>query len=553
MVFYWTHPLDTMITPRLSSSRDFRPGIVPVMLLVLLLLGPTPARAQDGTTSGGLVTLTVDEAVEIARVSNNVIRSLKLDVSNADAQVKEGWAELFPQIALNSSYTRNVRSANPFSGSSAGNLFSSFGFIDWLAFNEDARTDGNDATQPITVGEFFARQQAGLEAAGISVSGSDNPFAVPTQYSNSLSITQKIFDGRAILGAAGASRWLAPFSQKALDRQEQLVIEQVRTVFYGALLAAEQTRVMDLSVQRSRTTLNEVSRQVTEGVAPKFQRLSAEVELANQETQLLQNRSSADAAVDNLKLLLGIPGGQAVKLRGDLSAQRSASTLTVSRDTAIHDALARRPDLEQARIGIELESVQLKVARSEYLPNLDAFLNVGYTGSVPDNRFVTISDPQDPFAYSQRELGYFSDSYWDSSVNVGFRLSWTLFNGLASHRRIQQRRIALDKANVDHEFLERAVAVEVDQALRNLRTSRQRMDSQEKNVGRAELNYTFAEARLREGVATPIEVREASEQLDASRLNYLQAVHDFLVAESAFEAAVGAPASERDPSLTSNQ
>jgi outer membrane protein TolC len=542
-----------MMTSPPTSHRRIRHGTFSILLLTGLMLWPAALRAQTSQSPDGVITLTVDEAVEIARVSNNALRSLKLDVTNADAQVKEGWAELFPQIALNSSYTRNVRSANPFSGSSAGSFFQSFGFIDWLAFNEEARTDASDATQPISVGEFFARQQAGLDAAGISVSGSDNPFAVPTPYSNSLSVTQKLFDGRAILGAAGASKWLTPFNQRALDRQEQLVIDQVRTAFYGALLAAEQSRVVDLSVRRSRATLTEVARQVTEGVAPKFQRLSAEVELANQETQLLQNQSQADAAIDNLKLLLGIPGGQTVKLRGDLSTQRSASALLVSRDNAIQDALARRPDLEQARIGIELENIQLKVAKSEYLPNLDAFLNVGYTGSVPDNRFVTISDPQDPFAYSQVERGYFSDSYWDSSVNVGFRLSWTLFNGLASHRRIQQRRIALDKAKVNHEFLERAVAVEVDQALRNLRTSRQRMDTQEKNVGRAELNYTFAEARLREGVATPIEVREASEQLDASRLNFLQAVHDFLVAESAFEAAVGAPPIEQDSSLTSNQ
>ena len=542
-----------MIFPPPASLRRARYGIILMLMFSVLWALPDTARAQTGQATSSTITLTVDEAVEIARVSNNVIRSLKLDVENADAQVKEGWAELFPQIALNSSYTRNVRSANPFSGSSAGDFFSSFGFIDWLAFNEEARTDGSDATQPISVGEFFARQQAGLDAAGISVSGGDNPFAVPTQYSNSLSITQKLFDGRAILGAAGASRWLEPFSQRALDRQEQLVIDQVRTAFYGALLAAEQSRVVDLSVRRSRTTLNEVARQVAEGVAPKFQRLSAEVELANQETLLLQNQSQADAAIDNLKLLLGIPGQQTVTLRGDLTAQRDASALLVSRDEAIANALVRRPDLEQARIGIELEHIQLKVAKSEYLPTLDAFLNVGYTGSVPDNRFGTISDPQDPFAYSQRENGYFSDSYWDSSVNVGFRLSWTLFNGLASHRRIQQRQIALDKATVDHEFLQRAVAVEVDQALRNLRTSRQRMDAQEKNVGRAELNYTFAEARLREGVATPIEVREASEQLDASRLNYLQAVHDFLVAESAFEAAVGTTPIDRDPSLTSNQ
>jgi hypothetical protein len=41
-------------------------------------------------------------------------------------------------------------------------------------------------------------------------------------------------------------------------------------------------------------------------------------------------------------------------------------------------------------------------------------------------------------------------------------------------------------------------------------------------------------------------VREASRQLDQSRLNYLQAVRDYLSAKSAFEAAIGQPAGVPD-------
>ena len=83
--------------------------------------------------------------------------------------------------------------------------------------------------------------------------------------------------------------------------------------------------------------------------------------------------------------------------------------------------------------------------------------------------------------------------------------------------------------------------------------ARQRLLSQEQNVDRAELNYTFAQARLAEGVASPIEVREASSQLDQTRINYLQAIFDFLVAEASFETAVGTPINASvDASLTSN-
>ena len=57
----------------------------------------------------------------------------------------------------------------------------------------------------------------------------------------------------------------------------------------------------------------------------------------------------------------------------------------------------------------------------------------------------------------------------------------------------------------------------------------------------AELNYSFASTRLVEGVATPLEERDASHQLDQSRINYFQAVYDFLVARSTYETAIGVP------------
>jgi len=152
---------------------------------------------------------------------------------------------------------------------------------------------------------------------------------------------------------------------------------------------------------------------------------------------------------------------------------------------------------------------------------------------------VVRSNSDDPFSFTSSERDYFDSSYWDRSVNVGLRLSWNIFNGFASRQRVQQRKISMQKSKNDTEFLTQAIRVEVESALRGVRSAHTRMLNQQKNVDRAELNFKYAEARLKEGVATPLEVRSASDQLDQSRLGYLQAVHDFLVARSAYETAMG--------------
>ena len=527
--------------------------LVAAVIVFFLGLGQ-PALAQyraplSETTSQTLA-LTLDEAIQIALINNYAIRNLRLDINTANAQVREAWGRVMPQIDASSSYTRNVKSANPFSGSAAGGLFGSLGYIDWLAYNERSRTDDDVMSNPMAFIDFLDKQQAGLDDAGIVMDAGANPFAVPNQFQGGLTLSQTLFSGTAFAAIKGAEQ-LKEINQRGLDRQEQLLIHQVRQSFYQALLAEEQVRVLAQSVSRTDETVQEVTHQVSQGVAPKFQRLSAEVELANLETQLVQVQNQALLTLDNLKLTLGIPIDQPIRLRGALEAEEQGRFLTISTEDAVETALHQRPDVDQARLAISLNRINRDMTKAEYMPTLSAFANVTYIGNVPSNRFFTISDPDDPFKFSRGQNGYFSSSYWNPAISVGFRLSWTLFNGFQTSARMQQRQIAVEKSQIDFELQLEAVRQDVQRALRDLEAARIRIFNQEKNIERAELSYTYATARLREGVASQLEERNASSQLDQSRLNYSQAVHDLLVAQSALDTAMGIPVvSLNSPLLT---
>ncbi len=525
-----------------------------IVLLTALMLSfwPTPAaqaqanymQASNTEISSEPVALTLEDALQIAYVNSYVLQDARLGVEVTNAQIKETRGQLYPQIDISSSYTRNVKSANPFSGSSANNLFSSLGFIDWLAFNEQARTDNDAGTDPLSFVEFAARQQQGLSEAGIVPNFSDNPFAVPNQYQSGVTVSQKLLDFSAFIAVKGASKFAEASSQRGLERQEQVLIDNVRAAFYQALLVTEQTRVTEQSVSRTRTTLNELGKQVSQGTAPKFQRLSAEVELANLETAFLQTQNAEQSALDQLKMTLGIPIEQPIRLVGGLNVENPGAYMTISTDDAMYLALEKRPDLEQTRLNIELQRINARVTRTGYLPTLSAFANYSYVGNVPENRTFIINNPNDPFSFSQGSNDYFSSSYWDQSFSVGFRLNWRIFDGFQTKARSQQQKLAADRTEVQLEQQLQGIRQEVAIALRNLEAARLQIQSQEKNVERAELNYTFANKRLPEGVSSPLEERKASEQLDQSRLNHLQAIHDFLRAQSAFETAVGMPLSE---------
>lgn len=525
----------------MNDMAAYRPSILIIALCALAAVAPARSQPVPGGPMAEPLVLTLDEAVQIALVNNYAVRSAGLDVVNARAQVREAWGQVMPQVDVTSSYTRNVITANPFAGSEAGGLFGSFGYIDWLAYNEQARTDDDPSTEPIPLDEFMTRRQQGMANAGIQIDESSNPFGVDNQIVNGISITQTLFSGQALAAIRGAQQ-LKDINQRGLDREQQLVIDRVRRAFYQALLAQQQAEVAVESTQRTAATVREVSRRVEQGVAPKFQRLSAEVELANLETQQVQMVNAAEATVDNLKMELGIPVQVPVHLRGELRANDLGRYVNISAQDAVAIALERRPDLEQAELAVALRGIDRQMTRAQYYPTVSAFANFNYNGNIPDNRTSVRADPDDPFRFSSRDRSFFSGDYWEPSLNVGMRLTWNIFNGFQTSAQLQQREVAVRQAEIDHEQLYQAVYLEVQQALRELEAARRRIQGQETNLERAELNYEYAIARLREGVATPLEEREASMQLDTSRLNYLQAIHDYLVAQSAFETAIGTPA-----------
>jgi outer membrane protein TolC len=99
--------------------------------------------------------------------------------------------------------------------------------------------------------------------------------------------------------------------------------------------------------------------------------------------------------------------------------------------------------------------------------------------------------------------------------------------------------VAVEVAELQLRQVELGVELEVRQALREVQGAAQRARIQEANVERAERNYAMVAERVVQGVAVPLERREASEQLDRSRLSLAQARHDYLAARSRLRAATG--------------
>jgi len=522
-----------------SSYHRSRRGPLPALpALTALVLIASPVSAMQAPAAADTLRLSMADAVGIALELNPALRLSRLDLEVADAEVREAAGGLLPRVTSNTGYTRDIVSANPFAGTRALGQIGAEAPTGWLFHNERARTDGDPASRPIPLDEFQDRQEQAFERAGVSPGEDGNPFAVPNQFQAGMSVEQSLWNPAAsaqVRGARAARRATAAGTR----RQLTVTVDSTRQAYLAALLARERAAVFARSVARTAESLVEAERRVDAGVAPVFERISTEVELGNLRTELIEAENQDRQARDRLRVTLGLPTTRPVVLTDALVVDDGFALADASVDDALALAIARRADLEEARLEIAAQEARVASARAGYRPSVNAFADVSYLGNVPDDRSRIRTDPLQPFEVEDERRGVLSGDFWDLGLSAGVLMQWNVFSGGAQRAQAEQARVVARQARVRLEQLQNVVRLDVESALRDLRTARDRARIQEENARLAERNYELVRARVVQGVSTPMERREASDQLDRSRLNLLRAIHDYLSARSSFLASVG--------------
>lgn len=506
---------------------------------VALALLPAVASAQpEAQTTAPTLRISLAEAVEVAVVRNYALNRSRLNVKNADQQVREAYSELYPSLDGTASYQRQFDALNPFAGSSAADLFTNQGAAsDFLLENERRQQAGEPQ---LSYTEYLQLRREAQEEAGLVFDPDENPFFIDNRFRFELTVTQLIYDGAAFSGLKAASR-LKEAERASFEEQARQVVLEVATRYYAALLAQARAEITGRREQRARAEVAELSQRVERGTRPRFDLLSVEVDLANAEAARLRAENDAADERDRLKLVLGLPHDQPIALSDELIAPDASFSPPASVEAALSDALETRPDLRAASLRVELNEIEASVTFAGYLPVVEAFFTAAVIGQVPDNRdIVTQPDPLEPTTVTE-ERGFFSDEFWGPDILGGINLRWNFFNGFQTTSRLAQNRIATRQARLNLQELQTRVQIEVTRSLRTLRSAWQQLESQNRNVDKAELNYRHAAIRVDEGVAGTVELRQANEQLDESRLNYLQSLHDYRLAEVQYDVSVGRP------------
>ena len=454
--------------------------------------------------------ITLREAVGLALEQNRELQTAQLGVAESEGQVREAWSQVFPQVDLTSTYTRNLEVPTQ--------------LLPALIFDPNA---GPDELIPIRF-------------------GSDN------LWYGQIRAEQPLFRAAAFIGVGAAGKFRALQAEEARGTAHQ-VATRVRTTYYNVLLAEEAERLNAESVRRVQQTLDDTRALYRAGMVSEYDVLRLEVELTNLETELRRAENAAEAARRTLAVELGMDGDQQVTTVGSLATMQlppeeidaaapdtdAAAEIdpanqqlleftgierpvTAGAEELVTRAHETRSDLLQLDLSRSLRKAELRAEQAEYLPRIDLFGS--YAVSAQQDGGV------DFFGNSDRR-------FYDRQIGV--QVTMPLFTGFSRPARVQQKRAILRQVETQQRQADAQIENTIRTLLDSVREARERAEAQRKAVDQAQRGYDIARAQFREGIGSQLEVTDAEVTLRQTEFNYAEAIHDYLVTRAQLDEAVG--------------
>jgi len=453
-----------------------------------------PAAAQNVSEQMAFPVLTMDDCVRLALQDSPTLLISEERREIAGKDVDQAYGAFLPDISLGHNWQKSKRTDYGVEQSTRG----IFGLPVFTDLNDPSTLIGQTAFPTAIPNGTFADQVIHTRYKDINGRANLNLFSGFGKFSGLSSAKHGLKAAEATLGYT-----------------RELVAEKVISAYFNLL---RYQRLLEVAVETRDQAAKELERTET------YFRLgsAARSDVLQQRVRLENTRLDLVVADNNVKMAFA---DLAFSMNRPLASTFIIDASVLETDYAVEDvqvlyaeALGTRKDLVSTE---ELSSARhndVTSASSNLLPRVDLFASF--------NRYRNVS----PFIFGSQQSG---------NTAFGYSVSWNVFDRFQTlagrskakaNARIAEYELAQARLNVQ---------VEVRQLHNSLVEARERARVSSETITQSEEELRLARERFRVGAGTTLDVIVAQVNLANSRAQEVQAMCDFLIANTRMKRAVG--------------
>ncbi|HZI33499.1 MAG TPA: TolC family protein [Candidatus Binatia bacterium] len=318
------------------------------------------------------------------------------------------------------------------------------------------------------------------------------------------------------------------YSEQGLRNQIITTVTAVENAYYELIYSRENVKVQEEALNLARTQLDQDRQRVQVGSLAPLDVQQDEAQVAQSRANLIAAQNNLSVAQNTLKNLLTDDYSQwhdvAIEPTEKLEAVRQLFDLQDSWSKGMEE----RPDLQQAKLNVARQGIQLKYYRNQLFPEVDLLGTYGFNGSGNEynDSLNQINDGSRPF------------------YSYGGRITIPLSN-ISARNHLNAGKATEKQLLLQLKQLEQNVMVQIDNAVKSAQSAWETVDATKQARIYAEAALDAEQKKYAVGKSTTFTVLQLQNNLTSARSQEIRALANYNEALANLAAAEGSTL-ERD-------
>ena len=325
-------------------------------------------------------------------------------------------------------------------------------------------------------------------------------FGVPHNINANLQLLLPLYNPQ-IYGAITTTGIASELSELQYKKTEEQIFYEITNLFYNAQILQNQLLFIDSNIVNTSKLLRNL-KLLNEQLMVKATDVSkVQLQMEQLNTQKDQITSKYKQVMNALKFTMGISINQNIEIETKIEFQNN---IEYSKSTTI--------DIQLVETQKRLLKSELNTLQFSKLPTISAFGTYGQTGLGYDEK------PND-------FLNFYPVSF------VGVQLTYPLFAGTVTQRKINQKKIELKNSDLLFNLQTEQNSMLTENADRQRNVAQKTISNSTNQIKLAQTIYSQTLLQQKEGTATLTDVLLADNSLREAQQNYLSAIIEYLKAD----------------------
>lgn len=355
-------------------------------------------------------------------------------------------------------------------------------------------------------------------------------YSMHNLFHTGVSMTQPLYMGGKIRTGYEMTKIGKHIAEENIRLTQSEVIVKVDEAYALAIKASEMVEVACSYEQLLQELKKNVESAVRHGMRTRNDAMKVQVKLNQAHLSITRATNAKDLALMNLCQVIGLPlDSKPLIAKPDVTENVMGEILKTSSDSSL---IFSRPEYAMLQQKTELARQQVKLTRSDYLPQLAAFASGGYSYGGKLKVDVTSSIAGTQNMYDKAIVDDFSGA-------VGVTLSVPIYHFGERRGKIRSAKASLHMAQLELEDTRELMTLELSQAYQLLNEQIEALEIAQLSVEQATENLRLSRSAYDSGVETLSDHLEAQAIWQSALADEIDARAQVFVALSKWRKAAG--------------